>query len=99
MHAAHQEPGNPEDQYAVGIMKAGVGVVGHIPREISQICWMFLERDETVITCTVTGPRQRSVMLEQGGLEIPCIYTFKGKKKLINKLVKVLGKVDIRVLE
>ena len=29
--------------------------MGHIPREISKTCWMFLERDGSVIKCTVTG--------------------------------------------
>ena len=79
MHTTEREHGNPEDQYAVAVMKTGIGVVGHIPREISKTCWMFLARDGTEILCRITGNRQRSVLLE-GGLEIPCIYTFRGKK-------------------
>ncbi len=84
-----QEHGNPEDQHAVAIVKAVVGdVVGHAPREISRICWHFLSRGGT-ITCIVTGSRQRS-FLPEGGLEIPCIYRFQGKKKLVEKLNSLL---------
>lgn len=73
----------------MAVVKTGVGVVGHIPRKISKTCWMFLARDGSEISCRITGSRQRSVLLE-GGLEIPCIYTFKGKKKLIAKLRIIL---------
>ena len=97
-HATEQEHGNPEDQFAVAIVKSGTGVVGHIPREISKTCWMFLARDGTEIKCTVTGMKQRSVLLE-GGLEIPCIYTFKGKKKLIDKLKRIMEETSITVID
>ena len=55
-------------------------IIEHIPREISKLCWMFINRDGE-IHCTVAGGRQQSA-LEQGGLEIPCVYKFCGKKDL-----------------
>ena len=82
----------------MAIVKAGRGVVGHNPREISKTCWMFLERDGSEIKCTVTGTKQRSVLLE-GGIEIPCTYTFKGKKKLIDKLRRIMEQTNITVID
>ena len=70
-----QEHSNPEDHYAVAIAKPPMrNTVGHVPKEISRICWHFIGRGGT-ITCVVTGRRQRS-FLPEGGLEIPCIYKF-----------------------
>lgn len=91
-----QEHGNPEDRYAVAVLKSNA-VVGHVPREISKICWMFIDRGGS-ISCTVTGRRQRSILLE-GGLEIPCTYTFKAKKKLVNKLITILTEMKYDVLD
>jgi len=80
-----QEDHNPEDCFAVAILKSG-GIVGHVPREMSRIVWHFIEHDGTV-SCEVTGPRKRGI-----GLVVPCRYTFSAKKKLISKLRKKLGK-------
>ena len=52
--------------------------VGHIPREISRLCWYFLNNDGK-ITYEVTGNRRHSPLI-QGGLEILCNY-FKTLKK------------------
>ena len=60
--------------FAVGALKSGV-TVGHVPRNISSICSLFL-RHGGAIRCTVTGSRHYSVDLEQGGLEIPCTLKF-----------------------
>lgn len=89
---------NVEDKYAVALKKElpttgtllsmGIVTVGHIPREISKTCWHFIRRDGE-LSCQITGPRKRSTLLE-GGLEVPCIYTFKGKK-MIDKLERILG--------
>ena len=57
-----QEQGNPEDRYAISVMKAGI-IVGHVPKEISKICWKFIDREGT-ITCKITGRRLRSVLLK-----------------------------------
>jgi len=49
-----QEDHNTEDSFAEAILKSGK-IVGHGPREISQIVWYFIEHDGTV-SCEVTGP-------------------------------------------
>ena len=70
-HSTQQEHGNTEDQYAVTIISNDV--VGHVPKELSQTFWFFIESGGE-ISCKITGRRQRSRLL-QGGMEIPCIYT------------------------
>ena len=86
-----QELGNREDEYAVAVVKLEEAeeTVGHMPREISRVCWYFLNHDGN-ITCTITGGRTRS-SLPQGGLEVPCIYKFTGKKKHVKKLRKLFA--------
>ena len=90
-----QEHGNPADPHAVAIMKTGA-VVGHVPREISTFCWYFLIRNGT-ISCTVTGRRQCS-FLPEGGLEIPCLYKFKGKAKHIGKMKSMFCEMNYETL-
>ena len=85
--ATQQEYENPEDRYAVSVMKSST-TVRHIPREISKLSWKFIDR-EGEICCTVTGPR--------GGLEIPCIYRFNGKKKIVDKLSSLLHELNYKV--
>ena len=39
------------DEFAVAVMKSS-NVVGHVPREISpKICWFFLQKRHSSITC------------------------------------------------
>ena len=68
------EMSNREDRYAVAVMDGDI-VVGHVPRKISFICNLFL-RHSGIMLCKVTGPRQYSSDLVQGGLEVPCKYEF-----------------------
>ncbi len=76
-----QENGNPEDSFAVGVIKddttCAQGIISNI-----------IQRGG-YISCEISGRRQCSVLL-QGGLEIPCIYTFKAKKKMVDKLSDLL---------
>ena len=59
LHAEHPlQHDNSEDQYAVAVINSGQ-VVGHVPRELSQTFWYFIER-EGEISCIITGRRQRS---------------------------------------
>ena len=83
-----REPTNPTDRYAVAVLKDGT-IIGHFPRKISKICSLFLRRGGCV-TCAVTGGRQYSADLAQGGLEIPCSLLFKAKPKEMLKLKKCL---------
>lgn len=64
-------------------------VVGHVPRNISVACSAFLRR-AGALTCTVTGVRQYSSDLPQGGLEIPCRLTFSASTKEVGKIQKLL---------
>ena len=71
------------------MVKSGTGIVGHIPRNISTPCNLFL-RKGGAIGCVVTGHRQYSSDLPQGGLEVPCQMLFKGTMKMINKIKSLL---------
>ena len=57
VHPTQQEHGNP----AVSILKGDL-IMGHIPKELSRICWHFIARDGE-ITCKINGQRQRSALL------------------------------------
>ena len=83
-----QESSNPHDRYAVSVHR-DEQAVGHLPRKISRLCSLFLGRSGS-ITATVTGRRQRSVDLPQGGLEVPCRLTFSGSEVLVAKARKLI---------
>jgi len=68
-----RETDNRHDRFAVAIIKDGE-VVGHVRKEISSICSVFLLSG--TISCEVTGSRQYSRDLEQGGMHIPCKLRF-----------------------
>ena len=76
------------DPYALAVVNRGV-IVGHVPRAISSVCYLFLGRNST-IQCQVTGTRQYSVDLPQGGLEVPCKLIFSGQARLIIRVQKPL---------
>ena len=84
-----QEKNNSHDPYAVAVMKEKM-IVGHVPRKISAACSLFLDKEDTTITCTITGKRCYSSDLPQGGLEVPCVLYFQGRIKDIGKIVKLL---------
>ena len=85
-----REPSNSQDRYAVAVKKEG-SIVGHLPKNVSRVCSLFLRRGGT-IECTITGTRRYSADLVQGGLEVPCFLLFKGKEKEVQKLKKVWKK-------
>ena len=78
-----RESGNLHDRYAVSVEKNG-RVIGHLPRTVSRACALFLKNES--ICCKVTGRQKYSSDLRQGGLEIPCMVTFIGKSREIQKL-------------
>jgi len=89
---AAREPSNCHDTFAVAIKKDGV-TVGHVPRTISQVCSIFLQRGGLIV-CRVTGHRRYSADHAKGGLDIPCILIFYSNDVQLldvtrNSLVKV----------
>ena len=71
--------------YAVAVI-CDDSAVGHVPRRISAACALFLLREGN-IKCTITGSRRYSIDLPQGGLELPCLYTFSGNAMVVSKLI------------
>jgi len=95
-----REPGNPMDTSAVAILDCVGGsagiinvTVGHVPCLISMVCSIFIRRGGAIV-CIVTGPRQYSSDLPQGGLEVPCRYIFRTKDSALGeKARKVLDDI------
>ena len=83
-----REPSNATDRYAVSVMNGGT-IVGHLPKNISRVCSLFLRRGGS-LTCRVTGRRRYSSDLHQGGLEIPCLLIFRGEEKDIKNIKKLI---------
>lgn len=82
-----RERRNAVDRYAVSVVKDD-NVVGHLPRKISKVCSLFLERGGT-INCRITGARRYSFDLPQGGVEVPCFLLFFGSEKDIVKVKRL----------
>ena len=89
-----QEGGNAHDRYAVGCYKpdSNARLVGHVPKKISILCNLFLRDATNMITCVLSGSRQYSSDLIQGGMEIPCTLIFSGEGKCeIQKIRKLIS--------
>ena len=85
-----REEDNDHDPYAVSIIKRRQ-IVGHVPHSISRACAVHL-RSHGNITCTVTGSREYSSDLDQGGMQIPCTLCFTGNKIWLDKLAELFQK-------
>ena len=83
-----RESGNSHDLHAVATIENDA-VVGHVPRNISVPCDLFLRKGGS-ISCVITGVHQYSNDLAQGGLEVPCKLVFNGPVKDISKLRSLL---------
>ena len=90
-----RELSNPQDPFAVKVTKDG-STVGHIPRKISAICAIFLQKGGR-IDCLVVAGRRYSADLPQGGLEIPCTLKFSGDENDIYKVQKLFKFAEIPV--
>ena len=77
------EPVNEYDKKCSCIVRDDQ-IVGHIPQVNSKVCAFYIRRGGT-IKCRVIGKRQHGL-----GLEIPCIYIFKGNEKDTNALISLL---------
>ena len=64
-------------------------MVDHVPCTISTPCNVFI-RKGGVITCIISGHRQHSSYLEQGGLDVPCKLQFQvDNQTTIDKLLAI----------
>ena len=79
---ARPESDNPHDPFAVAIVREK-HVVGYVPREISKIVSQFLTEDGTAVSCKVAGP---PVDRRMKGVEVPCVYEFRGRSSSVNNL-------------
>ena len=71
------ERNNYHDKYTVAVFPVDCkesDIAGHLPREISKVCCLFLLRGG-VISGVVAG-RHRKTVEPCGGLEVPCELTF-----------------------
>lgn len=89
---AKPEFGNAHDPYAVAVVTLDDTIVGHLPRNISTLCHVFLRRNGDILV-QVTDRRRRSTDLPQGGLEVPCTLTFVGESKDLLKIEKLKNAV------
>ena len=53
------EVNNIHDDFAVAVLKNS-NTVGHVPQEISRVCWYFLHKSGSEMTCIVNGDWRRS---------------------------------------
>lgn len=84
-----KEENNAHDPYCVGVIDRSDKTVGHVPREISAVCSLFLDHHGT-ISCEVIGHQQYSEDLPKGGLEIPCRLSFRGPARYLEKVRKLI---------
>ena len=61
-----RENGNPVDPFAVAVVKSEV-TIGHMPRQITSVCSLFLHRNGAMTVCT-TERRRFSADWPQGVL-------------------------------
>ena len=83
------EEDNPHDPYAVAIIGDNYRVLGHVLHIISAACSLFLCKNGR-ICCDISGARRHSPDLPQGGLEVPCVLTFYGEERLVEKVRRLL---------
>ena len=81
------EHGNVHDIYAVAVTQDVV--VGHLLRNISIPCHLFLHKGG-IISCVVNGARRYPTDLVQGGLEVPGHLIFQGSPRDVDKMKKML---------
>ena len=86
-----REVNNIHDDIAVAVLKNG-NTVSHVPREISRVCWYFLHKSGSEMTCIVNGDRRRSEV-DGKGLMVPCVYVFRGKPKHLDRLINPFAKL------
>ena len=56
-----KERGNVHDVYAVAVVEGDV-IVGHVPRSISAVCYLFIDKGGT-ISCEITGSYRYTLVI------------------------------------
>ena len=64
-----------QDKYAIALKQKDV-IVGHIPKFLSKITCFYLKYGGDLLV-EITGKRQYSRDLPQGGMELPALYVLK----------------------
>ena len=88
------DPHIREDHYAVAVMD-GTSIVGHVPRKISYICYIFLLHSGSII-CHVIGPRQYSpveTILQEPARSCKFLQEFmvaRISRQILARVVKIL---------
>jgi hypothetical protein len=89
---------NTNNCYAVAVVRAYDNeVVGHLPKKISRMCWLFLKKPRSVISCTVDGSRRYSADHPQGGMEIPItvrVICQEGEVQKLHTLLQMVSAFD-----
>jgi len=64
------------DDLAVAIWRSSSNI-GHVPREFSQVCWYFLQKSGSEITCS----RQKWQEVKVYWVTRMCVYVFRDQRK------------------
>ena len=81
----YHEPGNPFDIFAIKTCShRSLQPVGHLPREISRLTKLILDRGAEV-EAKLTSNQYRCSPITQGGLEIPCTVNIKMPATILNR--------------
>lgn len=86
---AQTERENIYDINAVCFVNKDSGILGHVPRELSQILNYFIKHSGS-ITATVTDAKYKHSKIA-GGLEIHADYRLSGDIKLVCKAKKLIS--------
>ena len=71
----------------VAILKNGM-IVYHVQREMSRVCWYFLQKDSSKMAWIMNVCRRQSDVNGKG-LVVPRVYIFRGKQKHLDRLITV----------
>ena len=85
-----RETRNDFDPFAVAALRDG-----EIISKLISAAWLLFVRHSGSIKCNVTGSRQYSRDLPQGGLEIPCTLMFEGDETFIEKVKNLMKFTDL----
>ena len=80
-----QQRNDPLGSFAVSVVKDSQ-VVGHLPKKHSRVFWHFIKRGG-MVKCQVTGSREFTSDLPQGGLEVPCLLIC--SESIVDRLQKL----------